>query len=65
MRLEKMQTTCGALFQPVIGWALDVNWDGKMAAGVRIYTVADFQSALSLLLVTLAIGFCCAVAFRG
>ena len=57
-------TGAGALFQPVIGWALDVNWDGKMAAGVRIYTVADFQFALSLLLVTLTIGFCCAAALR-
>jgi MFS family permease len=57
-------TGAGALFQPAIGWALDSSWDGTMSEGVRVYTANDFQWALSLLLITLALGFCCAAALR-
>lgn len=36
----------GALFQPVIGWVLDLNWDGTMAAGARVYSIEAYQLAL-------------------
>ena len=35
----------GAVFQPLIGWLLDLNWDGGMEDGARIYSVEAFQSA--------------------
>ena len=57
-------TGAGALFQPAIGWVLDLNWDGRMQAGARIYAQADFQWGFCLLLIALAIGFCCALALR-
>ena len=57
-------TGAGALFQPAIGWVLDLHWDGRMEAGARVYAQADFQWAFSLLLIALGTGFCCALALR-
>lgn len=31
------------LLQPVVGWMMDLNWDGRMAGGVRLYDLAAFQ----------------------
>ncbi|HER25952.1 MAG TPA: MFS transporter, partial [Rhodospirillales bacterium] len=35
----------GAIFQPLIGWMLDLNWDGTMVEGVRLYSVTTYQTA--------------------
>ena len=35
----------GAVLQPVVGWILDINWDGTMAAGARVYSPEAFQAA--------------------
>jgi len=37
--------TVGAVFQPLIGWLLDLNWDGRMEAGARLYSMAAYQVA--------------------
>ena len=39
-------TASGAVFQPLIGWLLDLNWDGRMEAGERIYSAAAYDGAL-------------------
>jgi MFS family permease len=39
----------GLLFQPIVGWLLDRNWNGEMLDGVRIYSPENFQSALIVL----------------
>lgn len=36
----------GAIFQPLIGWLLDRNWDGAMAAGAPVYGIAAYEAAL-------------------
>ena len=54
----------GALFQPLIGWLLDVAWSGGIAEGLPVYALADYQFALSALLVGTTIGLGCAVAMR-
>ncbi len=36
----------GALMQPVIGWILDLNWQGAMRDGVRYYDLATYDAAL-------------------
>ncbi|MDF1653548.1 MAG: MFS transporter [Coxiellaceae bacterium] len=36
----------GALFQPVIGWLLDLHWSGNIQQGVRLYSAADFRYAM-------------------
>ena len=39
----------GALMQPLVGWVMDLRWDGAMADGVRIYAPDDFRVGLALL----------------
>lgn len=39
----------GAVFQPLIGWLLDLHWDGKVVQGIPEYSAADFHFALMLL----------------
>ena len=46
----------GAAFLPLIGWLLDLNWEGVMEAGARVYSVEAFQAALLPLLITNAVG---------
>jgi len=38
-------------FQPLIGWLLDLGWDGRLADGGRVYAPATFKAALVTLLV--------------
>jgi sugar phosphate permease len=38
-----------ALFQPLFGWVMDLGWDGTMQDGLRIYSAADYQRGLWLL----------------
>ncbi|MEQ9360577.1 MAG: hypothetical protein RLO05_02635, partial [Rhodospirillales bacterium] len=40
-----------AVFQPLVGWVLDINWHGDMVEGARIYDAAAYQSGLSLLMI--------------
>ncbi|MDH3689114.1 MAG: MFS transporter [Gammaproteobacteria bacterium] len=39
----------GALFQPIIGIVLDLNWSGELAEGVRVYAPETFRLALTVL----------------
>lgn len=39
----------GVIFQPIIGIVLDSRWNGLIMQGVRNYTLADYQYALSVL----------------
>ncbi len=54
----------GAVFQPVIGWLLDLNWDGTMVAGARVYTLAAYNTAFLVLPVILAVGVGAALLVR-
>ena len=31
------------LLQPLVGWLLDLNWDGRMAHGARVYDLSAYQ----------------------
>jgi predicted MFS family arabinose efflux permease len=47
----------GALLQPAFGWVIDRHWAGATsAAGVRLYSPADFHSGVLLLAATAALG---------
>lgn len=41
----------GALLQPLVGWVMDLSWQGGMANGVRLYGPEDFRLGLMLLAV--------------
>ncbi len=57
-------TGAGALFQPLLGWLLDLNWKGEMVAGARIYDPSAYRIALSAVIVGCVVGFLCALAMR-
>ena len=40
----------GAVMQPVIGWLLDLNWDGRVVEGARIYGASAYTTAFSVLI---------------
>lgn len=62
--LNALVTGAGALFQPTVGWLLDLGWEGRMVDGARIYSVGNYQMALTVLVVGCAVGILCAVAMR-
>ncbi len=51
----------GALFHPLIGKLLDMQWDGLMQNGIPVYTATAFQNALFVLPICLVISLFCAL----
>jgi len=45
----------GAIFQPLIGYLLDKNWDGKILHGVHVYTPYNYQYALTTIVILLIV----------
>ena len=43
------------LLQPAVGYVLDISWQGGMASGRQIYSLASYQKGFSLLLAWLAL----------
>lgn len=39
----------GAVLQPLVGWAIDLHWQGATANGVRLYSPDDFRAGLALI----------------
>ena len=57
--------SCGdAVVQPLVGFLLDLNWNGTMEGGIRVYSTHDYQMALTCLPVTLVLGFICLFFFK-
>ena len=59
-----LMTGSGALFQTLIGWLLDIVWDGQMVAGARFYDATAYRFALSAIVAGPVVGFLCALAIR-
>ena len=57
-------TGAGALYQPLLGWLLDLAWTGEMAGGVRVYTVAAYSTAFSVLVAGAVVGIACTLLMR-
>ncbi len=57
-------TGAGALFQPLLGWLLDLNWKGEVVAGARIYDAGAYQIALGVIVAGTLIGFLCTLVMR-
>ncbi len=43
------------VLQPAVGWILDQKWQGKMAAGIRVYPLEAYQVGFGLMLAWLAL----------
>jgi MFS family permease len=59
-----MVTGAGALYQPLLGWLLDLAWGGQMTAGARIYDPAAYRFAFSAIVAGAVIGLCCTLVMR-
>ena len=57
-------TGAGALFQPLLGWLLDLAWTGEMADGVRVYSIAAYGTAFSVLVAAAVVGIACILLMR-
>ncbi len=54
----------GAIFQPLVGWLLDLGWDGTLAAGARVYTEETYRTALWTLPAVSALGIVSALLMK-
>ncbi len=54
----------GAVLQPLLGWLLDLAWEGTLNAGARVYSTAAYESAFLILPAIGAGGFLIALAIR-
>jgi len=54
----------GAILQPIIGWMLDLRWDGTLLEGARIYDTADYRFAFICLVVCSGTGFLLSLTLR-
>lgn len=45
----------GAIFQPIFGYIIQINWSGKIIDNIPIYRIEDFNYALYILILNLII----------
>jgi len=62
--LNAMVTGAGALFQPLVGFLLDLAWTGETALGARIYDIGAYRLALASLIACGLAGLLCLLAVR-
>jgi MFS family permease len=53
--INMFNALCGAISDPLIGKLLDLDWDGKMQAGARYFTTSNYQHALIILPIGVAL----------
>ncbi len=54
----------GAVMQPLIGWMLDRQWSGELAAGARVYSSMSYQWAFCALIVSVVAAVICTLLVR-
>jgi MFS family permease len=54
----------GAIFQPLVGLLLDLQWEGALVAGARVYSAEAFRLALSAISVAGVGGLCAALLMK-
>lgn len=54
----------GALFQPLLGYVLDMTWDGTLLDGTPFYGTDSYGAALSTFLVTYTLAFIACILLR-
>jgi predicted MFS family arabinose efflux permease len=63
--VANMGSMAGAMLQqPLIGWILDLNWNGALVAGVRAYDASAYAAGFTLVLIWLGVSFAAALATR-
>lgn len=51
--MNSFDALLGAVTDPFIGWLLDTGWHGKVAHGVRIFSLGDYYIGLSTIVIYL------------
>ncbi len=46
-----------AILQPAVGWLMERSWDGRVEAGVRIYSATDWHNGLLLMTASAVAGW--------
>jgi MFS family permease len=59
-----LMTGAGALYQPLLGYLLDLGWTGDMAGGARVYATATYSAAFSVLVAGTVVSVLCILAMR-
>jgi MFS family permease len=59
-----MVTGAGALFQPLLGWLLDLNWQGRLVDGARVYDPSAYRIAFGAIIACCIVGLLCTLALR-
>ena len=62
--VNALVTGAGALYQPLLGWLLDLAWTGEVAGGARVYTVTAYSTAFSVLVAGALVGIACVLLMR-
>ena len=52
------------ILQPTVGWILDLQWQGRMAAGARIFELNAYRSGFALMLVWAVVALLCVAATK-
>lgn len=47
---------CAALMQPVVGWIMDLGWQGETLGGARVYDLATWQNGVLAVTLCAALG---------
>jgi sugar phosphate permease len=53
-----------AVLQPLVGWAMDQSWDGKLLEGARVYSEQNYQIGLGIMLAFAVVGLLGALAIH-
>ena len=62
--VNSMTVASGAILQPFVGLALDLQWDGRLVDGARHYAEGDYRTAFTLVLLAAVIGLVTALLLR-
>lgn len=54
----------GAVFQPLFGWLMDLNWNGTIVNGMHIYTNADYAWGMAIMPIAFVIGLIASLIIR-
>ncbi len=52
------------ILQPTVGWILDLQWQGRMAAGARIFELNAYRAGFALMLVWAVVALLCVAATK-
>jgi MFS family permease len=57
-------TSAGAIYQPLTGWLLDLQWKGQMVADARVYDADAYRFALGAIVAGTLIALLSTLAIR-